>query len=721
MNSHFKFLRRVRIHGEECGAVARALHHEVKNFSSPAVFENVSRTTYERKQMPNKTFFKRFSLGIVLSLGLGLLGVPTSQAAVNQLTVAVGSATATAAVAETATGTMTHTFTHTLDAVESATVRYTCAAPTGATCPAIEARQLASADTANVILRDNAGLGWSDLSTANQGATISGWTDSSTASSTGAVRSTWSFKAVAFSAAGTYTYTFYSISGINGLGSSVVSSSVTWTVTVTAPDLAGASLAALNISSDELTASNYRNLLAPSSDSAIVASAGLATATAAASIRGYAFIRLKNAAGDTRVAVGSGFRTVDDTITVTVSGPGFVSNDGSTRGKSATLNARNTGGTTVATETLTIHADGTPGTMTLTFARGTVSMATRTVTFTGTAASAVVYLSDTITALGGAGVNLAGHAKDSGGNVVRGATLYVFSSDTAVAGSIPTSTGATTYRTTHACTSSATTGVFSCAITLTDTGTATITLRDSWTVSASTWSSNEVVLDVRGNTIRALTAAFDKATYAPGEKAIITLTATDAAAKALATRSGDTGRLTQVVSTPVLSQTTVTGQAGTQGLSYTDTTFLGYLDTGVETRVVFMPTYAVDVTYSVVIPGFGVGAGNVTVSATAKVVDPNQVATNAAIAATQAAADAATDAAAEAIDAANAATDAANLAAEAADAATVAAEEARDAADAATAAVEELATQVATLMAALKAQITTLANTVAKIAKKVKA
>jgi hypothetical protein len=82
---------------------------------------------------------------------------------------------------------------------------------------------------------------------------------------------------------------------------------------------------------------------------------------------------------------------------------------------------------------------------------------------------------------------------------------------------------------------------------------------------------------------------------------------------------------------------------------------------------------------------------------------------------------AAADAAAEAIDAANAATDAANLAAEAADAATVAAEEARDAADAATAAVEELSTQVATLMAALRAQITTLANTVAKIAKKVRA
>jgi len=111
------------------------------------------------------------------------------------------------------------------------------------------------------------------------------------------------------------------------------------------------------------------------------------------------------------------------------------------------------------------------------------------------------------------------------------------------------------------------------------------------------------------------------------------------------------------------------------------------------------------------------GVNSVTVAVAAAAKTGAQTAAEAATAA----AEAATDAAAEAIDAANAATDAANLAAEAADAATVAAEEARDAADAATAAVEELATQVATLMAALKAQITTLANTVAKIAKKVKA
>ncbi len=150
---------------------------------------------------------------------------------------------------------------------------------------------------------------------------------------------------------------------------------------------------------------------------------------------------------------------------------------------------------------------------------------------------------------------------------------------------------------------------------------------------------------------------------------------------------------------------TVAFQTATFGQSYATK---GYVDAGVTDLTAYTAG-----TVSVAEEGVGAsfdaaGVNSVTV-------------TNVADTFAQAAAESAADAAAEAIDAANAATDAANLAAEAADAATVAAEEARDAADAATAAVEELATQVATLMAALKAQITTLANTVAKIAKKVRA
>jgi hypothetical protein len=76
--------------------------------------------------------------------------------------------------------------------------------------------------------------------------------------------------------------------------------------------------------------------------------------------------------------------------------------------------------------------------------------------------------------------------------------------------------------------------------------------------------------------------------------------------------------------------------------------------------------------------------------------------------------DAATDAANEATDAANAATDAALAAAEAADAATTAAQEASDA-------VAALSESVTKLIAGLQAQIKSLANVVAKIAKKVKA
>jgi hypothetical protein len=217
------------------------------------------------------------------------------------------------------------------------------------------------------------------------------------------------------------------------------------------------------------------------------------------------------------------------------------------------------------------------------------------------------------------------------------------------------------------------------------------------------------------------TAAFDKATYNTGERALLTVTSKDSGGRNVvdgdsspwaATVRWTTNQATFVASTGSDS----TGGTFTNILSFLNSTDANTFVNGVDTAVVFMPTVAG--TYTLVAKDKA-GAGTEETILTFTVVDPAAAATLAAANASTAAAEAATDAAAEAIDAANAATDAANLAAEAADAATVAAEEARDAADAATAAVEELATQVATLMAALKAQITTLANTVAKIAKKV--
>ena len=79
--SRMKFPRRVRIHGGECGAVARALHHEAKSLSLPAVKENVFFTTHERKSMSTKTFFKRIATTLAISLGVSVLSLaPAAQA-----------------------------------------------------------------------------------------------------------------------------------------------------------------------------------------------------------------------------------------------------------------------------------------------------------------------------------------------------------------------------------------------------------------------------------------------------------------------------------------------------------------------------------------------------------------------------------------------------------------------------------------------------------------
>jgi len=720
MNSHFKFLRRVRIHGGECGAVARALHHKAK-VSLPAVIGNVSITTIERKQMSKKTFFKRLSLGVIAALGFGLLSTPSAQAVLLTNSLTISSATASTTTNDTATVSATIRFSGTNAAAvagDSVTLRYTCdytGSVTGTTCPVLRGYQDQLADTVNVQLK---GVGYIG---AHQDISSAGWTESLHTASSSA-KSVVPLKGT-FLQVGTYVYSFYmnkngTVSGSGDLLNTSSSGTVytTWTVTVTAPSLnATDGSANVYISSDTATAMLNRLSQLTATDSGIVASRGSASDPG---LVGYAYVVVKNSAGDTDVLTATTRFPVEDSVTVTVGGPGLVraGGMGANPAKSATLNVSNRS-IFNATETLAIYNDGTAGTMTLTFSKGSKTLATKTVTFFGTPASVVANLSDTYTSLAGT-VTLSGQVKDSGSNVLSAGTVYIFSSDTSIAGSVPTTAvfGQTGHRCTTFTGTTAATYRLSCGITLTDTGVVTLTVGDSWTVAGSSWTSTGVELTITGNTIASATVSFDKATYAPGERGVITITTKDVAGRLNA--SGATGTLAAAYSNYTLTGSTTLPFRGTSSSDNTyGTTMSRYGDTGVETRVVTMPTINADLTYTIEVPGFGTGVLPTKVTATAKVVDPNSVA----IAASTAAAEAATDAAAEAIDAANAATDAANLAAEAADAATVAAEEARDAADAATAAVEELATQVATLMAALKAQITTLANTVAKIAKKVKA
>ncbi len=678
--------------------------------------------------MSTKTIFKRIALVAIAALGLGVLSVGPSSAAITDETLTVSAATASTSVGETATVTVTSAFIASL----------TYGGATGSDSRIITA-VVSGPGTASTKFRattDSSNSGsYYGLTTVDQGvqstglgvglgrgAGAPGADSASVVANVGSAYTKGAFelRLTGFTVAGTYTVTVTSKDF-----SGTISKSAIVTVTVDAVATTTATGGNVWLSADAATAANARLNTYAYSESAIVVTAGLAASPTAV---GYAFAAVTNSAGETRTAGVTGIKNsstgdaVIDTVTVTVTGPGLVSGISTTKAKTATVQSQN-GSNRSVQDTLTIFSDGTAGTMTLKWTTSLgVLFKTQTVTFTGDPASAAIAFSDTVVS-GTTGTTVVGTVRDAAGNIMKSGTVYIFSTDTATAGT-NLSTNVDPIRATAYTIPE--TGVL--AYTLTtgnngkqgrDTGLATITLRDSWTVAASTWSSNEIVVDVRGAKVVTLTVAFDKATYSPGERAVITYTAKDSAGKLVANAT-----LTGLVAssnatlTDVTSATITGTNSGTGNFTVLGSSFKGLGDSGVETRVVTMPTYGGKVTLTNTISTFGSTTGERTaVTAEATVVDPNSTA----IAASSAAAEAATDAAAEAIDAANAATDAANLAAEAADAATVAAEEARDAADAATAAVEELATQVATLMAALKAQITTLANTVAKIAKKVKA
>ena len=739
-NSKSRFLRRVRIHGGECGAVARALHHKTERNSSSAVFEKVSITTFERNQMSIKTNFKRMAFAVVVALSLGMLGTAPTNAGtiIGELMTVDGSSTSAAstiAQGETATVSVVNTFTPEV-AQDSMTVITSCAAPAGASC---------------YNLLDFFWSSTTDSTTTATGGTLDGSgtnfvqnTDDSfviTGSTAGnAVRFTSSlkFRAAAATTAGVYTVTVYTKSSNAGATAAVTATnkSITWTVTVSAQ---ATTLTALNtyVAPTAAQAQYWQDIFATSKDSAVVAASGKNASTGVVTPApvAYIFANGKNSLGETRTVAGTNVCAAPCTITATVTnGPGTLGSSALVAGtsvKSTTFTTDNTLGTGLESETLTVYSDGTAGVSTITFynSAGT-SIGTASVTFTGPAASVTsISLSDTSVAVGtSTNTTLSAVLKDAGGSaLITGSTFYVYASDTNVVRAGANSSTAAQYTqlaagvrgsSAGACTGgTVVAGRYNCSLTIGDTGTATVVLRDSWTVAASTWVSSELTVTGLGTTAASVAVAFDKASYAAGEQATITITVKD-----LAGRAATGATLSSVTSSMSLGNQ-ITGTVTASSTSATSSTFTGFTnagaETGVETRVVFMPATSGTVTYSIKYTPTSAtpNQAEVTATATAVVTNPAETAANAATAA----AEGASDAAAEAIDAANAATDAANLAAEAADAATVAAEEARDAADAATAAVEELATQVATLMAALKAQITTLANTVAKIAKKVKA
>lgn len=689
----FPHFYRKRSGGRDVSARATHLKAEIGN---------VSISTTERKQMSTKTTFKRIALVAVAALGLGVLSVAPSQAYVGTPTFTLSSATASAAITETASTTITVNYTSNF-AYESMTVRFTSGTSNAGGTPYL---MLTNSDSFNV--RGGQGQDGKEMAVEATGESVTSVTGGTGAT---AVQAKFTFAVRDVATVGTHTYT---ISLLDKNFAAI--DAKTFTVTVAAKNTTAVAAKSLMWVNDVGYVGSTYGTFPLRADSTISVTAGDATSPAAVAVLSNTMMN----SADTNVVTSTNVGT-SESILVVVSGPGLLAH-ATNRGILSKSMSFTYG------ETIVVYSDGTAGVLTLTGSIGGVNLtqaAKSKVTFVGKPSTITATLESATVVTGSTATGAISIViKDSAGNALKALPasqkntgtpggVFVLVSDTTVVGPAYTAVtrGATAAYGSSACTYNTSTSNWLCNITITDSGTVSIQIGDSYTAATSVAVSAAVSLKVAGGGFTG-TLAFDKSAYAPGEKAIITLTAKDYAGVNVV-NGAHTLFAAPTASGQYWGTLTPTFGSGSAFTSVSDylaaTTFVD----GVDTAIVYMPSVAGTYTWSATTNGVDKKA--VTTSFT--VVDPNA----AVIAAAKDAADAATDAALEATDAAYAATDAANIAAEAADAATAAAEAAKESADAATAAVEELATSVAKLMAALQAQITTLAKVVAKIAVKVKA
>jgi trimeric autotransporter adhesin len=663
------FLRRVRIHGGEFDSSARAMNREEQVRLLQADLRIVRGSTIERKQM--STTIKRVALVAVAALGLSLVAVAPSNAAINQDTLTLSAATAAQTTAETYTATSAVATLSFLGATgDSASVTAALVSgPAGNTAlPYLTLVETASA-TIDEVARA-------------KGTVIAPNTAVRVGAGSGAAVTTAKFgiylgvagtPVTAPTVAGTYVVRI-TPAALGASGSLLGATAQTLTITVTT---AAAQDKTVDIAKST-SILNTGETVSATADATVTGSMAVAAGTANT---GTIVVTLNNAAGSP---------VVESYTAQIASGPGFlgagVQSNATTHGASATGRAL----TVKNGDSVGVFPDGTSGVSKIEIRTAAgVLIATETVTFFGDIASIVAtVVKPVVGARAETGV-ITAVAKDAAGTTITAPTLYITSSDLTVVNA------------SYAAAASSAAGVATFGFTGLKAGTANFTVSNGTTAALSTVSAAPVSVRVAGGTaaLDGVLVTLDKATYAPGEMATITVTPTDVAGLVLAddtytvfTSAG----LVASYSLPSGSETINTATAQNGGVAGTGTA------KGVATYKIYMPSIEGDFKLSWTRSADYATAANDSLvgSITVAVSSPGTAA--------------ATDAANEATDAANAATDAALAAAEAADAATTAAQEASDA-------VAALSASVTKLIAGLQSQIKSLAAVVAKIAKKVRA
>jgi trimeric autotransporter adhesin len=649
--------------------------------------------------MSTKTTFKRIALVAVAALGLGVLSVAPSQATVANLAVTVTNGTAglAGAASDSSTAAVIN-ITALMEAGDSITVQVIQkSTPTGSAVNAAGQAKLLNVDSATPRIADYsvetltaAALPSAALTNSNgtvfaPSATVYAASQESivrigrTAGAASAnINHTFDLQLDSATTndggndtrtAGTYTYTIIVKTWGGQANNLLPASVVTKDVSIVIAAAASASETPSSAFSGAYIGS--ASTVSPTADSATVS--GISTAGTTA---GNLNIMVRNALNGTAAI---------DTVTVTIVGPGLLDLTGATDSKYYR-------GVGIGDTNLPILGDGSAGTATITVAYElTKQTFTKTVTFYATNAKTLTPSVRTPILKVGTNTGAASvSAVDANGNPWLG-TVYIAASsaaDALVAGST----------TPAACSAWTATNGIRCDITGVSAGTAKLTVMDASTLAASK-ATAEWTVTVSTAVAAGVKVEFDKTTYAPYEKATITVSPVDAAGNLVPANT-----FANLFATGgIAASQSFTGTSDTLSAVSVATEVASSSTTGAvalkKIYTVYMPAQG-DVTLSWTGGTSLTVAGQVKGSVTAAVVNDSV--------------NAATDAANEATDAANAATDAALAAADAADAATAAAQDASDA-------VAALSASVSKLISSLRAQITSLTNLVIKIQKKVRA
>jgi hypothetical protein len=499
----------IRILRGERDASARATHLE-------AATRKFLVTTNERKQMSTKTNFKRIALVAVAALGLGVLSSVPSQAvfsgaAGSQLTLSTTAAAGSlsgAASDSTTAGTVSIVGLALNGASDSFSVRSVAKSrpALAASAPVLRFQVVDTAASTGAVpsLTRNNDDGSASAATAAlftqtqaESGTIMMATGISNQGYIGVKYAFFQDSAVGERKAGTYVYTVIVTPHTATAGAGTAQ-----TIDVSVV-IAAAATASITVDSTKSTA--YLGAAASATADATITK----EATASATVAGVLSVRTYNAAG----------AAAAESVTVSISGAGVLKS-GSVAGTSLILNS-------AGSVDIDVLPDGRAGVGTISVKTTSVTFADKTITFyakaaktiTATVATPLLKVGDNTGAVRGVAV-------DANGVNWTGAAYIVASSaaDALIAGST-TPVACSTYVSTD--------GYHKCDVAAIAVGTAKFKIIDAATVALATATSNEVTVTVTNATLASVKVEFDKATYAPTERAIIYVTPLDASGKAM--------------------------------------------------------------------------------------------------------------------------------------------------------------------------------------------